>query len=400
MSKKDFPIFANSNIAYLDNASTTQKPQKVLDAMTQYYQTQYANTNRGAYKLGTESTQRMENGRATVQKWLHAKYPQEIIFTKGTTESINLLASTFGEQEVAKGDEVALLITEHHANLLPWQRLCQNKGATLVYLYLDESFSISEEEIETKITTKTKIVACGYVSNALGIVNPIEKIVQKAHSVGAKVVVDAAQAVAHFAIDVQKMDIDFLALSSHKMYGPMGIGVLYGKRELLEAMPPYLLGGDMVEYVYEQEVTFNELPYKFEAGTQNVAGVVGLEAAIQYIEKIGFETIQKTQDELMQYAEEQLALLPYVNVIGKQNPHRAGILSFTVESVHPHDIASILDANDVCIRAGNHCAQPLMRRLGINSTTRMSFGVYNTRQDVDKAVKAIQQAKEMIDKWT
>lgn len=400
MRKQEFPIFQNRDVVYLDNASSTQKPAAVIEAMTRYYETSYANTNRGAYQLGADSTRCMEDGRETVRRFINAELTEEIIFTKGTTEAINMVAASFGENEIGPGDEVAVLITEHHANLLPWQRLCKQKGATLVYLYMDDAFCFSAEEINTKISTKTKIVACAWVSNALGIVNPIKEIIKRAHEVGAKVLVDAAQSVAHFAIDVQALDIDFLAFSGHKMYGPMGIGVLYGKKQLLESMPPFLLGGDMVEYVYEQEVTFADLPYKFEAGTQNVAGVTGLAAAIEFCLGIGFDEIQRHQQDLLEYATEKLGALPYVQIVGAQNPARTGIISFMVEGVHPHDLASILDSNGVCMRAGNHCAQPLMRRLGINATTRMSFGVYNTRTDIDVAIKAVQQAKEMFGKWT
>lgn len=401
MNTPKFPLLENRQVVYLDSASSTQKPAAVLEAMTRYYENSYANTNRGAYQLGEDSTQCLEEGRRVVCRWLNAKREHEIIFTKGTTEAINLVATSLGAMdEIGPGDEIAVLISEHHANLLPWQRLCQQRGATLVYLYLDDTFCFSQQEIEQKINSKTKVVACALISNALGIANPVEEIIARAHAVGAKVVVDAAQAVAHRPIDVQALDADFVAFSGHKMYGPMGIGVLYGKQQWLDKMPPYLLGGDMVEYVYEQEVTFAPLPHKFEAGTQNVAGVVGLAAAIKVMEEIGFEAIRRHQKELMGYAMEKLSALPYIQVIGAQNPAREGIISFVVEGVHPHDVASILDSRGICMRAGNHCAQPLLRRLGVAATTRMSFGVYNTQQDIDTAIEGIQQAKEMFGKWT
>lgn len=400
MNRQDFPIFGERELVYLDSAATTQKPRQVIQAMEDFYTRSCANPNRGAYQLGADATQCMEDSRENVRSWLHAASAQEIIFTKGTTESINMVAASYGPLVVQPGDQVAILISEHHANLLPWQRLCRQQKAELVYLYLDEDFAISEQEIQTKITSKTKLVAFAQISNALGIENPADKIIRRAHEVGAKVLMDAAQSVAHLPIDVQALDVDFLAFSAHKMYGPMGVGILYGKQEVLEQMPPYLLGGDMVEYVYEQEVTFNTLPHRLEAGTQNPAGAAGLSAAIDYLRAIGTQSLQKQDRMLLEYGQQQLDQLPYVHILGRQNPRRRGMLSLVVEGVHPHDLASIADSEKVCMRAGNHCAQPLLRYLNVNATTRMSFGIYNDKTDIDRAVAAIQKAKEMFRKWT
>lgn len=396
MYKKDFPIFENDDLIYLDSAATSQKPKTVIDAVSKYYENYNANTGRSAYKLAETSTEMLESARVSVQNFINAKHDYEIIFTKSTTESINLVAYSYLYDNLNKDDEVAVLISEHHANLLPWQNICKMKSAKLVYLYFDENFIISDSEINTKINSKTKFVACSIVSNVLGIINPVEKIIKRAHDFGAVVMVDAAQSIAHYKSDVLQLDCDFLAFSGHKMYAPMGVGVLYGKEKLLNKMNPFLLGGGMVEYVYEDSVTFNTLPYKFEGGTPNVASIVGLHEAIKYIENIGYQNIEIHQKELFEYTTKKLKSLDFVSIIGDNNPNRTSIISIIVSNIHSHDVASILDSKYVCIRSGNHCAQPLLRKLEINSTARISFGIYNETKDIDKLIDALIFAKELF----
>ena len=313
---------------------------------------------------------------------------------------MNLIAYSYGMENLKQGDEVVLSIMEHHSNLVPWQKVCKVTGSKLNYMYINEDFELSDNEIETKITDKTKIVAITHISNVLGTINNVKKIIQYAHKKGSIVVVDASQSIPHIKIDVQDLDADFLVFSGHKMLAPLGIGVLYGKKELLNKMSPFLMGGDMIEYVYEQETTFAPLPNKFEAGTQNVEGAVGLAAAIDYIEKIGYATIQKIENELVDYAREQLSKLDYIDLYLTPNKeNHLGVISFNIKGVHPHDVASILDTEGVCIRSGNHCAQPLMRYLGIDSTCRASFYFYNTKNDVDKLVNALNKAYKMFEKY-
>lgn len=405
MNKNDFPIFSNRDLVYLDSAATSQKPSIVIDALKNYYENSNANVGRGAYSLAVESTELYENARTIIRKFINAKKNEEIIFTKNTTESTNTVAYSYILNKLNEGDEIALLISEHHANLLPWQNMASVKGLKLNYLYFDEKFEITDSEILNKITSKTKFVACAIVSNALGIINPVEKIIKRAHEFGAIVLVDAAQAVAHMKIDVQKLDADFLVFSSHKMYGPMGIGVLYGKKSLLENMTPLILGGNMVEYVYENTVSYNVLPYKFEGGTPDVAGAVGFGVAVNYLLGIGFDKIEEHQKKLFDYAIKELSKLDYVKIIGEENKNRIGIISINVDGVHSHDVASILDSKNVCIRSGNHCAQPLMRNLCeqhltknlcVNSTVRISFGIYNDESDVDRLIEALKYAKELF----
>ena len=398
--KKDFPILENEKIAYLDSGATTQKPQEVIKAVQEYYEKYNANPHRGAYSLSIEATQVYEGARQKVADFIHSKHTEEVIFTKNATESLNLIAYSYGMENLKQGDEVVLSIMEHHSNLVPWQKVCKVTGSKLNYMYINEDFELSDNEIETKITDKTKIVAITHISNVLGTINNVKKIIQYAHKKGSIVVVDASQSIPHIKIDVQDLDADFLVFSGHKMLAPLGIGVLYGKKELLNKMSPFLMGGDMIEYVYEQETTFAPLPNKFEAGTQNVEGVIGLGAAIDYIEKIGYATIQKIENELVDYAREQLSKLDYIDLYLTPNKeNHLGVISFNIKGVHPHDVASILDTEGVCIRSGNHCAQPLMRYLGIDSTCRASFYFYNTKNDVDKLVNALNKAYKMFEKY-
>lgn len=398
--KKDFPIFENKNIAYLDSGATTQKPRYVLDKINEYYEKSNANPHRGAYSLSVEATELYESARAKIANFINAKYPEEIIFSKNASESLNLVAYSYGLDNLSEGDEVVLSIMEHHSNLVPWQMVTKKTKSTLKYMYINKDFELSKEEIESKITDKTKIVAITQVSNVLGTINNVKEIIKYAHKKGAKVLVDASQSIPHMKVDVRDLDADFLAFSGHKMLAPLGIGVLYGKREILNKMNPFLMGGDMIEYVYEQNTTFAQLPNKFEAGTQNVEGVVGLSAAIDYIEKIGYEEIDKIEKEVIGYAIDELSKLDFLTLYMTPNrENHSSVISFNVNGVHPHDVASILDSENVCVRSGNHCAQPLMRFLGIDSTCRASFYFYNTTEDVDRLVKALNKAYNMFRKY-
>lgn len=398
--KKDFPIFENKNIAYLDSGATTQKPRYVLDKINEYYEKSNANPHRGAYSLSVEATELYEGARAKIANFINAKYPEEIIFSKNASESLNLVAYSYGLDNLSEGDEVVLSIMEHHSNLVPWQMVTKKTKSTLKYMYINKDFELSKEEIESKITDKTKIVAITQVSNVLGTINNVKEIIKYAHKKGAKVLVDASQSIPHMKVDVRDLDADFLAFSGHKMLAPLGIGVLYGKREILNKMNPFLMGGDMIEYVYEQNTTFAPLPNKFEAGTQNVEGVVGLSAAIDYIEKIGYEEIDKIEKEVVSYAIDELSKLDFLTIYMTQNrENHSSVISFNINGVHPHDVASILDSENVCVRSGNHCAQPLMRFLGIDSTCRASFYFYNTKEDVDRLVKALNKAYNMFRKY-
>ena len=398
--KKDFPIFENKNIAYLDSGATTQKPRYVLDKINEYYEKSNANPHRGAYSLSVEATELYEGARAKIANFINAKYPEEIIFSKNASESLNLVAYSYGLDNLSEGDEVVLSIMEHHSNLVPWQMVTKKTKSTLKYMYINKDFELSKEEIESKITDKTKIVAITQVSNVLGTINNVKEIIKYAHKKGAKVLVDASQSIPHIKVDVRDLDADFLAFSGHKMLAPLGIGVLYGKREILNKMNPFLMGGDMIEYVYEQNTTFAPLPNKFEAGTQNVEGVVGLSAAIDYIEKIGYDEIDKIEKEVVSYAIDELSKLDFLTLYMTPNrENHSSVISFNINGVHPHDVASILDSENVCVRSGNHCAQPLMRFLGIDSTCRASFYFYNTKEDVDRLVKALNKAYNMFRKY-
>lgn len=396
--KKDFPIFQDNDISYLDSAATTHKPQYVIDAISNFYKNYNSNPHRGAYSLSIKATEIYENTREKVASFINAKQSEEIVFTKNATEALNLIAYSYGMNKLKKGDEIVISIMEHHSNLVPWQKVAKVTGAKLKYLYINDNFQIDEEEIMNKITNKTKIVAITHMSNVTGTINDICKISQYAHKKGAITVIDVSQSIAHIKIDVQKINADFLAFSGHKMFAPLGIGVLYGKKELLEKMTPFLMGGDMIEYVYEQETVFASLPNKFEAGTQNIAGVIGLGAAIKYIEKIGYDNIQKAERKIISYAVEELSKLDFLELYIPRHNH-SSVISFNIKGVHPHDVASILDSIGVCIRAGNHCAQPLMRYLKIDSTCRVSISVYTTKGDVDRLISGIKKAHEMFKKY-
>ena len=398
--KKDFPLLENRNIAYLDSGATTQKPIQVIKAIEEFYEQNNANPHRGAYTLSMDATEAYENTRTKIAKFINARHREEIIFSKNATESLNLIAYSYGMDNLKKDDEVVISIMEHHSNLVPWQKMTKATGSKLNYMYINDKFEISDEEIENKITDKTKIVGITHVSNVLGTINNIEKIIKYAHKKGAIVIVDASQSIPHMKIDVQKLDADFLVFSGHKMLAPLGTGVLYGKKELLNKMTPFLMGGDMIEYVYEQETTFAPLPNKFEAGTQNVEGVIGLGAAIDYIENIGYDKIQEIEKEVVSYARQELSKLDFLTLYLTLNEeNHSGVISFNIKGVHPHDVASILDSVGVCVRSGNHCAQPLMRFLGIDSTCRASFYLYNTKEDVDKLVEGLNKAYEMFKKY-
>ncbi len=395
--KKDFPLLENENITYLDSGATTQKPIQVIKAVEEFYQKYNANPHRGAYSLSVEATEQYENTRTKIAKFINAKHREEIIFSKNATESLNLIAYSYGLDNLKKDDEVVISIMEHHSNLVPWQKMTKQTGSKLNYMYINENYEITDEEIESKITDQTKIVGITHVSNVLGTINNVKKIIKYAHKKGAVVIVDASQSIPHMKIDVQDLDADFLVFSGHKMLAPLGIGVLYGKREILNKMTPFLMGGDMIEYVYEQETTFAPLPNKFEAGTQNVEGVIGLGAAIDYIENLGYNKIQEIEHEVISYARQELSKLDYLTLYTTPNEeNHSSVISFNINGVHPHDVASILDSEGVCVRSGNHCAQPLMRFLGIDSTCRASFYIYNTKEDVDKLVKALDKAYNMF----
>ncbi len=398
--KKDFPIFENRQISYLDNGATTQKPRQVIEKINEFYDKYNANPHRGAYSLSIDATEAYENTRIKIAKFINARHAEEIIFSKNASESLNLIAYSYGLDNLKKDDEVVISIMEHHSNLVPWQYVTKKTDSILKYMYINDEYELTREEIEKKITDKTKVVGITHVSNALGTINNVKEIIKYAHKKGAVVIVDASQSIPHMRIDVQDLDADFLVFSGHKMLAPLGIGVLYGKRELLNKMNPFLMGGDMIEYVYEQNTTFAPLPNKFEAGTQNVEGVIGLGAAIDYIENIGYDEIGKIEEELMNYARENLKKLDFLKLYMTPNKeNHSAVISFNIEGVHPHDVASILDAEGVCIRSGNHCAQPLMRFLNIDSTCRASFYIYNTKEDIDKLVFALKKAYKMFEKY-
>lgn len=400
--KADFPLLGkpmgNNPLVYLDNGATTQKPGEVIKAITEYYDSFNANPHRGAYELSIKATDIYENARIKTQKFINAKYSHEIIFTKNATESLNLVAYSYGLSHVGAGDEVLIAISEHHSNLVPWQYVCQMKGATLKYIYLEEDHNLSQRDIEEKITEKTKVVAVAQVSNVLGLINPVKEIIARAHEAGAVVVVDGSQSVPHMAVDVQDMDADFFVFSGHKMLSPMGIGVLYGKEELLNDMPPFLMGGDMIDYVEEQHTDYAPLPAKFEAGTQNVGGAAGLSAAIDYLNRVGFEYIEKQEKELTEYAISRMKQMDYIELYGcdSTRDNKTGIVTFNVKDVHPHDVSTIMDAHGVAIRAGHHCAQPLMIYLKQNATCRASFYFYNSKEDVDKFIEALSTVRGVL----
>ena len=381
--RKDFPLLLEEKAAYLDNAATAQRPVCVMEAEKQFYEHSNANPLRGLYELSMAATDAYEDARETARKFLHAASEREIIFTRNTTESLNLVAYSYGLTFLKPGDEILVSIMEHHSNLLPWQMVARKTGAVLKFLECEMDGSLPQERLDAGFSDKTKLVAIAQVSNVMGRENPIRKIIQMAHECGAVAVIDAAQSAPHMAIDVQELDADFLAFSGHKLMGPMGIGVLYGKEKWLEQMPPFLTGGEMISSVTREGAVFAELPHKFEAGTVNAAGAAGLAAAIQYIESIGFEKMHAIETALTHRALEGLRTIPHVHVLGSDKAEEhCGILTFTIDDVHPHDISAILDADGVDVRAGHHCAQPLMDYLGVSSTTRASLYFYNTVEAV------------------
>lgn len=401
--RADFPILNikvnDKRLIYFDNAATTQKPNSVIDAVDDYYHNYNANPYRGLYSLSVEATNAYENARQTVADFIGANSTKEIIFTRNATEALNLIAYSYGRTVIKEGDEIVLSISEHHSNIIPWQQIAKERGAILTYMYLDEFGHITEEEIEKKITNKTKIVAVAQVSNVLGTIHPVEAIIRKAHEVGAIVVLDCAQSIPHYQVNVSKMNADFIVFSGHKMLAPMGIGVLYGKETLLNNMPPFLTGGEMIEYVYEQEATFAPLPQKFEAGTPNVGGAVGLAEAIRYLNQVGYDNINRIEEELTQYALEEMSKIPHIKIYGEtqMSKERSGVISFNVEGVHPHDTASILDADGgIAVRAGHHCAQPLMKYLEIAATCRISFYFYNTLEEVDHFIQSLKKVRRWL----
>jgi cysteine desulfurase/selenocysteine lyase len=397
--RADFPVLDQlvhgHPLVYLDNAATSQKPRSVIDAITRYYETDNANVHRGVHVLSERATVRHEQGRERVRQFLNAASTKEIVFTRNATESINLVARTWADANLKPGDEVVITAMEHHSNIVPWQLACARTGAVLRVAPIDDRGDLVMDAFRQLLSPKTKLVAAVHVSNALGTVNPVEAIVAAAHGVGAVVLIDGSQAVPHFAVDVRALGAEFYVVTGHKMYGPMGIGVLYGREDILEAMPPFLGGGDMIRTVTFEGSTWNELPYKFEAGTPDVAGVVGLNAAIDYIEAIGYDAIGAHEASLLAYATDALSQVEGLRIVG-QAKRKAGVVSFVLEGVHPHDIGTIVDGEGVAIRTGHHCAQPVMDRFKLPATARASFALYNTTSDVDALVRALGRVRALF----
>ncbi len=395
-AKDNFPVINNNDISYLDNAATTQKPIKVIEAVSEYSKKFHANIHRGAYSLSVNATIKYDSVRKKVKDFIHASSDEEIVFTKGTTESFNLLAYSYAEN-ITAGDEIVISYSEHHSNILPWQTLCKNKGAILKYLDIDEEGIIDIEKISDTITKKTKLVSVTMISNAMGAIQPVGEIIKAAHEVGAVVALDAAQSAPHMKIDVRELDCEFLAFSAHKMFGPTGVGVLYAKKSMHNRLIPYQTGGDMIEYVELQSYTHAPMPSMLEAGSPNIEGIIGFGAAIDFIEEVGIDEIEKMEKELTAYAVDKMGSIPEVTVHGpKDIDKRGALISFSIKDVHPHDVASILDAGGVCVRAGHHCAQPLMKRLGLISTSRASFSIYNTKEDIDKLCENIRKVRKWL----
>lgn len=397
--RKDFPILSarvhNKPLVYLDNAATTQKPQLVIDAVKKYYEAENSNVHRGVHYLSELATQKYEGARIKIQKFLNAASEKEIIFTRGTTESINLVAATFGRKNIHAGDEVLITGLEHHSNIVPWQLLCEERGAKLRVVPITDAGEIILDEYVRLLSEKTKIVAVGHVSNALGTINPLKRMIELAHSRNIPVLVDGAQGAPHLKVDVQDLDCDFYALSSHKVFGPTGFGVLYGKLNLLESMPPYQGGGDMIRSVTFEKTIFNDLPYKFEAGTPHIEGAIGFGVAIDYLEKLDWKLVEEHEQQLLQYATENLSEIDGVRIIGTAK-EKTGVISFVMSDVHPHDIGTILDQEGIAIRTGHHCAQPVMDRFCIPATARASFAFYNTTEDIDALVNGVKKVKEVF----
>jgi len=397
--RRDFPVLHQKvhgkPLVYLDNAATTQKPLAVIEAIENYYRHDNSNIHRGVHALSERATEAYEKVRVAAQKFLNAADTKEIIFLRGTTEGINLVAQTYGRKNVGSGDEVLITALEHHSNIVPWQLLCEEKGAKLRVAPINDRGELLLEEFEKLLGAKTKLVAVGHLSNALGTINPVREIVRMAHARNIPVLVDGAQAAPRLKVDVQELDCDFYAVSGHKMYGPTGIGVLYGKAALLEAMPPCQGGGDMIASVTFEKTVYNRLPYKFEAGTPNIADTIGLGAAIEYLNQLGLDEIERHEADLLSYATSRVETIPGVRIIGTAR-EKAGVLAFVMDEIHPHDIGTILDSEGIAVRTGHHCAQPVMQRFNIPATARASFGLYNTRQEVDALVAGIQKVREVM----
>ncbi|WP_076461661.1 aminotransferase class V-fold PLP-dependent enzyme [Limosilactobacillus caccae] len=399
--QQDFPILNqrvnDERLAYLDNAATAQRPRQVIAALTNFYETDNANVHRGVHTLAERATKDYETARQKVQKFINAPSADEIIFTKGCTDSLNLVAATYGEENVHEDDEIVISVMEHHSNLIPWQQLAARKHATLKYIELTEDGELDMADAKEKITDKTKIVAITHASNVLGTVTPLKELADLAHQHGAVIVGDGAQAVPHMPVDVQALDVDFYAFSGHKMMSPMGIGVLYGKADLLRAMPPYQYGGEMIAAVHRDQSSWADIPFKFEAGTQNIAGAVGLGAAIDYLTSLGMANVQQHEQALVDYVLPKLLAIPDLVVYGPHDPAKhTGVIAFNLKGLHPHDVATALDMDGVAVRAGHHCAQPLMETLNLTATARASFYLYNTKEDADQLIKAINETKEFF----
>jgi cysteine desulfurase/selenocysteine lyase len=397
--RQDFPILQQTvhgkPLVYLDNAATTQKPRSVIDALTRYYTEQNSNVHRGVHTLSERATEAYESARTRVQHFLNARERGEIIFTRNTTEGINLVAATYGRRHVASGDEVLISAMEHHSNIVPWQLVCEEKGARLRVAPIDDSGALVLDEFERLLGPRTRIVAITHLSNALGTVNPVARIVELAHARGVPVLLDGSQAAYHMSVDVQALDCDFYVVTGHKLYGPTGIGVLYGKAAMLDAMPPYQGGGDMISSVTFEKTTYNVLPYKFEAGTPNIAGAVGLGAAVDYLSGLGMDRIAAHERELLAYGTARLSGMPGLRLVGTARD-KASILSFVVDGVHPHDVGTIVDTEGVAIRTGHHCAQPVMQRFGVPATARASLALYNTTEEIDALVRALIKVREVF----
>ena len=397
--RADFPVLQQQvngkPLVYLDNGATSQKPQAVIDELVRYYTTENANVHRGVHTLSQNATEDYENARAKLRGLLNAADDHEIIYTSGTTQSINIVAQSYGRKNIGEGDEIIVSNMEHHSNIVPWQMLCEEKGAVLRVVPIDDTGELLLDEYERMLSPRTKLVSITHVSNALGTILPVEQIIAMAHSQGIPVLLDGAQAVPHMAVDVRKLDCDFYVFSGHKLFGPTGTGVLYGKAELLDAMPPVQGGGEMIKSVTFEKTIYNDLPYKFEAGTPNIAGAVGLGAAVDYVQSVGYDVFAAYEDELLDYGTKALESIGGLRIIGT-SPRKAGILSFVIENIHPHDIGTILDAEGVAVRTGHHCAQPVMQRFQIPATARASFAMYNTKEDIDALVSAIDRVIEVF----
>ena len=397
--RSQFPILDQKvygkPLVYFDNAATTQKPQSVIDTLCRYYQTLNSNIHRGAHYLAAEATEEYEQTRRAVQQFINARHSHEIVFTRGTTESINLVAASFGQRFLKEGDEVVVSAMEHHSNIVPWQLACERQGAKLRVIPFDDDGVLDLEALRGMLNEKTRIVAVNHVSNTLGTVNPIRQIVDIAHSHGIPVLVDGAQAISHFAVDVQELGCDFYCFSGHKMYGPMGVGVMYGREELLEQMPPYQGGGEMIKDVTFECTTYNELPFKFEAGTPAVGDVLGLHSAIRFMQQTGIENIARHEKELTEYATERLLQIEDLRIYGRAK-EKTSVISFLVGNAHPYDVGTLLDKLGIAVRTGHHCTQPIMDRYGIPGTVRASFAVYNTREEVDVLISAIERIAPML----